>query len=595
MFRHVLEPYVPHIHHQSCTFPQYGYLPGRSTIHALRRVFEHCAKVREACRGQGHSVLKRFHGQEPSPLTGGVQVTVDLASAFDSIPRQQLLRGMQEIGLPDRVVEVVMEWHCGARYCVEHDGKPRLIKVTQGVRQGCVISHLLWLVYSHLISTELASLIGEAATKSLLNIYADDYHASLTFNSIHGLEVGLSHIGTLFTVLGRLAMTISHSKSKATLTCRGKGAESLKRRFIRHTKSGRVLRFHYAQEAIDILLVDNFVYLGAVVSYGSFEDQTLEHRLQIGRANFWRLHKILRSRHSLNRGNRLRIWRACVHTASVYGLTACGLTCKGARKLTQETLKQIRLVVGDHVYMTCHSHDEVLDKWSIPHPILDLQKLMDDEPVQDDWTDCFTRNRYSPWWMAVRETLIIPDDGKLSQIPPNTTGVACPTCGVYFLDMSSMIVHMAKHHKDDPHRPRNQTITFDKARDAKDGLHICRHCHKTLCDWSSLRKHIQEKRCPVLFAVPVREAGDAQPSLGAPVAPSEAHVESDTLQIVPYAQRPHVLSAVRRHGDNAAFHLPDRHVLTHHCALCNQWSTVRGKMKQHYRLSHSATHEESRG
>ena len=140
---------------------------------------------------------------------GGVQVTVDLAGAFDSIPRQQLLRGMQEIGLPDRVVEVVMEWHCGARYCVEHDGKPRLIKVTQGVRQACVIAPLLWLVYSHLISTELASLIVEAATKSLLNIYADDYHASLTFNSIHGLEVGLSHIGALFTVLGRLGMTIS--------------------------------------------------------------------------------------------------------------------------------------------------------------------------------------------------------------------------------------------------------------------------------------------------------------------------------------------------------------------------------------------------
>ena len=238
-----------------------------------------------------------------------------------------------------------------------------------------------------------------------------------------------------------------------------------------------------------------------------------------------------------------------MHTASVYGLTACGLTCKGARKLTQETLKQIRLVVGDHVYMTSHSHDEVLDKWSIPHPILDLQTLMDDEPVQDDWTECFTRNRYSPWWMTVRETLIIPDEGKLSQIPPNTPGVPCPTCGVYFLDRSSMLVHMAKHHKDDPHRPRNQHITFDKARDAKDGLHICRHCNKRLCDRSSLCK-----RCPVLFAIPVREAGDAQPSLGAPVTPSEAHVESDTLQNVPYAQRPHVDSAVRRHGDNAAFH-----------------------------------------
>ena len=121
-------------------------------------------------------------------------------------------------------------------------------------------------------------------------------------------------------------------------------------------------------------------------------------------------------------------------------------------------------------------------KWGIPHPISDLQKLMDDEPVQDDWTDCFARNRYSPWWMVVRETLIIQEDGKLTQIPSNATGVPCPTCGVYFLDKSSTLVHMTKHHKDDPRRPRNQPITFDKARDAKDGLHICRHCNKTMCD-----------------------------------------------------------------------------------------------------------------
>ena len=89
-----------------------------------------------------------------------------------------------------------------------------------------------------------------------------------------------------------------------------------------------------------------------------------------------------------------------------------------------------------------------------------------------------------------------------------------------------------------------------------------------------------------------RETTDVPFSLGAPEAPSAAHAEPETLQIVPYAQAPHVVRAVRRHGDNAAFHLPNRHVLTHHCALCNQWMTVPGKMKQHYTLSHAATHGE---
>ena len=104
-------------------------------------------------------------------------------------------------------------------------------------------------------------------------------------------------------------MTIIHAKSKAILVCKGKGSEVVKRRFIRRTKQGRVLRFAHAQEIVDIPLVDSFVYLGAVASYGLFEDQTLEHRLQTGRANFWRLHRVLHGKYALSRSNRVNIWR----------------------------------------------------------------------------------------------------------------------------------------------------------------------------------------------------------------------------------------------------------------------------------------------
>ena len=47
------------------------------------------------------------------------------------------------------------------------------------------------------------------------------------------------------------------------------------------------------------------------------------------------------------------------------------------------------------------------------------------------------------------------------------------------------------------------------------------------------------------------------------------------------------IEALRRCGDNAAFHLPDQQVLAKHCALCNQWITCTSKMKQHFRLSHA--------
>ena len=186
------------------------------------------------------------------------------------------------IGIPSRVIDVVMTWHQQAHYHIRHDDRDRHIEASQGVRQGCSVAPTLWLIYSRLISTKLAEAIGTTAANDLLSIFADDYHCSTKFHSLHQLETKRSHIGALFRILKDLGVTISHPKSKAIVLCRGKGAEAIKRRFLRKTSQGRVLRFNYAQEAIDIPLVDQFVYLGAVASYGAFEDQTLAHRLQIG-------------------------------------------------------------------------------------------------------------------------------------------------------------------------------------------------------------------------------------------------------------------------------------------------------------------------
>ena len=97
-------------------------------------------------------------------------------------------------------------------------------------------------------------------------------------------------------------MCISHPKSKAILACRVEGAESVKRRFVRKTQQGRVLRFVYAQEIIDIPLVEKFVYLGAVASYGTFEDQ--------------------RSRRSLGKSNCLSLRQSRVRAATTHRLTA---------------------------------------------------------------------------------------------------------------------------------------------------------------------------------------------------------------------------------------------------------------------------------
>ena len=130
-----------------------------------------------------------------------------------------------------------------------------------------------------------------------------------------------------------------------------------------------------------------------------YEDRTLNHRLEVGSNNFGRLTRILRGRHALTRHHKLRIWQACVYTAAVYGLDASGLTPLGAKRLTAQLIRQIRLIVRDPVYMTGTSHTQVLEKWSLLHPIEALQRQLNKETSSPSThSDVFKRGPESQAW-----------------------------------------------------------------------------------------------------------------------------------------------------------------------------------------------------
>ena len=436
-------------------------------------------------------------------MVGGIQITLDLTGAFDAVPRHRLLEGMHRMQLPSFFIQIVMCWHQNAHYHINHDGTDRVIHATQGVRQGCAVAPLLWLIFSRLISDTLAAKIGYQATVNLLSIFADDYHCSGEFQTVHELEVTLERIAALLHTLAEMGMLVSPSKSKAILRCAGPGAEQLRRQFTRQTATGKVLRIRSVHQCFDIPLVDSFMYLGAVVSYDHYEDRTLAHRLEVGSNNFGRLTRILRGRHALTRHHKLRIWQACVYTATVYGLDASGLTPLGAKRLTAQLIRQIRLIVRDPVYMTATSHNQVLEKWNLLHPIEALKRQLNKETSDPSpHPDVFKRGPESQAWQRVMDTLNMPpSSSQLTELPnPRKTGIPCPECGVYLDTRASLLSHMSKQHKDHTARPVNQPKReFDKHTDALGGLPRCSHCHVKLCDFSSLRKHINEHRRRVLF------------------------------------------------------------------------------------------------
>ena len=131
-------------------------------------------------------------------------------------------------------------------------------------------------------------------------------------------------IGRILDVLQSLGMTISLEKTVVLLSIRGPGFTQLSRGWIRSTKQGRHLIVPTAKGEKLLPIKTEHNYLGVVIGYKSFERATVKYRVQQSWSAFHRLYRFLTSR-SLPIIDRLRLWRTCVRTVLLYGLSAIQL------------------------------------------------------------------------------------------------------------------------------------------------------------------------------------------------------------------------------------------------------------------------------
>ncbi|CAE7206409.1 unnamed protein product [Symbiodinium microadriaticum] len=202
----IVQPYVTSIIRQVQVFPQFAYQQGRSQLAALRRVFQHCASAREGLQLHTRNLHLRFAGHKPTPLFGALMVAVDLTQAFDRMPRHRLYQGLCRLGVPTDVAHLLMAWHSNIHYRVHHNQDSRSFRATRGIRQGCSIAPLLWLVFSHEVSCALEEKVGMDTIARVLTIFADDYLVADTFSSVVELEALLDIVQALFRTLETFGM-----------------------------------------------------------------------------------------------------------------------------------------------------------------------------------------------------------------------------------------------------------------------------------------------------------------------------------------------------------------------------------------------------
>ena len=137
---------------------QCGFRPGRSTtdqIFTLKQIFEKSWEY-------GKDLFACF---------------VDLEKAYDRVPWDKLWKVLQEYGVDGKLLRAIKSFYCRPEVCVQVNGKQsKPFHVGVGLRQGCVLSPLLFTVYMNWINkrsqADECATIGNCKISRLL--FADD-------------------------------------------------------------------------------------------------------------------------------------------------------------------------------------------------------------------------------------------------------------------------------------------------------------------------------------------------------------------------------------------------------------------------------------
>ena len=260
--------------------PQWGFMPNREVSDALSRAFQHCASVRKQCKTQTPSLNRRWEGVQSRALVGGLAIALDISKAFDTIPHAEIFNAMADAQVPDNLRVLVMMWLDGAQYHVQGADGALAVNVRRGVRQGCVLSPLLYVLVVARIHRKLQDIMGAEADQTL-DYYADDTLFHAEFDTLQGFRVALAKAEKLLERLDTAGLAINDTKTQVLLRLSGKQAKQIRREVTEVRHGQPHLRLHALWTQRFLPIVDKAKYLGTQISYDTFEDSSVLPRPEL--------------------------------------------------------------------------------------------------------------------------------------------------------------------------------------------------------------------------------------------------------------------------------------------------------------------------
>ena len=210
---------------------QLGFLPGNRTSDAHIIINN---LVRKYCHKKNSKIFSCF---------------IDFAKAFDTVPRGILFKKLLSYGIKGRFFNIIKNIYTKDKACVKIENKcTEVFEINQGVRQGCVMSPLLFNIFLSDLAKKLDTMddkvkVNDSEISSLF--WADDIvMLSESENGLKGMLKALEEYTS------ENMLEVNTDKTKIMI----------------FNKTGRLMRRNYTLNGVQLENVRSYKYLGFLLT-----------------------------------------------------------------------------------------------------------------------------------------------------------------------------------------------------------------------------------------------------------------------------------------------------------------------------------------
>uniref|UniRef100_A0A1W7R9N5 Endonuclease-reverse transcriptase HmRTE-e01 n=1 Tax=Hadrurus spadix TaxID=141984 RepID=A0A1W7R9N5_9SCOR len=303
LFERILENRIRKKVEKELQEEQYGFRRDRSTndlIFAMRQVME-----------------KRWEfGKEL------VMTFLDLEKAYDSVPRERVWRALKEKKISKELIEMIKDMYEGCKSCVRtRVGTTEWFEVKTGLRQGSVLSPLLFIITMDTIQKQVKEILGKEGTAWL---FADD----IVIIGENEEEVQ-EQVDIWNARIEEWGLKINRKKSMTMVMTRG-------------NREGRG-RIKIGDEESEV--VENFRYLGSEIQQDGRIDREIGRRTQVANGFYQSVRGLIWGK-EVPRRCKMTLYKAYYIPILTYSSATWTLGKREESRLQAAEMKFLRSMVG---------------------------------------------------------------------------------------------------------------------------------------------------------------------------------------------------------------------------------------------------------